>query len=167
MAEKEVQLAEKPRAGGRMLPILGVSLISLLVGGGAAAYFAGMLGGHGGPGAHAGAPVVAPRAEALYVPIDPAFTVNLQGGGPVRYLQTTVEVLTRNPDVEAQIKRHLPVIRSNLVMLFSSKESRALATAEGKEQLRAEALASIQRVLEAETGQTGAEEVYFTSFVMQ
>ena len=107
------------------------------------------------------------RAEAVYVPIDPAFTVNFRGGAGARYLQVAVEAMTREPDVEAQIKRHMPVIRNDLTLLFSSKSARDLSTIEGKETLRAETLASIQKVLETETGKPGVEAVYFTSFVMQ
>ena len=38
---------------------------------------------------------------------------------------------------------------------------------EGKEKLRADALAEIQKVMKAETGKPGVESVFFTSFVMQ
>ena len=107
------------------------------------------------------------KAEAVYVPIDPPFTVNFRGGAGARYLQVAVEAMTREVDIEAQIKRHMPVIRNDLTMLFSSKSARDLATIDGKEALRAETLASIQKVLQAETGKKGIEAVYFTSFVMQ
>ena len=38
---------------------------------------------------------------------------------------------------------------------------------EGKERLRAEALATVKKVLEGETGTADVEQVFFTSFVMQ
>ena len=75
--------------------------------------------------------------------------------------------MTRDPAVEEELKRHMPVIRNNLVLLFSSKTSSELVTAEGKQALQNEALSSIQKVLEDETGNKGIEAVYFTSFVMQ
>ena len=47
------------------------------------------------------------------------------------------------------------------------KTAAELSSREGKEELQAEALASIQGILERETGIPGVEAVYFTSFVMQ
>jgi flagellar FliL protein len=164
MAEKEVQLAQ-PAGSSKKPLIIGVAVALLLVGGGAAAYLAGAFGGHGASAGEAHATAV--RPEPIYVAIDPPFTVNLQGAGPTRYLQTSVEALTRDPGVETALRRHLPVIRNSLLMLFSSKEARDLATLEGKESLRAAALESIQKVLQTETGQANVEDVFFTSFVMQ
>jgi len=148
--------------------IVGASAALLLTGGAAAAYFSGMLtSGSGDADAEHQAEAVKPRPEALYVPIEPPFTVNLQAGSSSRYLQTTVELLTREPSVEAAIKRHLPVIRDHLVMLFSRKDAQDLATPDGREHLRGDALAAVQGFLEAETGTKGVEQVLFTSFVMQ
>jgi flagellar FliL protein len=52
-------------------------------------------------------------------------------------------------------------------MLFSGQEPSVLNTREGKEQLRTDALAEIQKVMKAETGKPAVESVFFTSFVMQ
>ena len=175
MAEtEEIELAaEPPKSRKGLIIIIVVALLVLGGGTGGALFALGML--PGGSSAEAstaadGAPAEAAaptRAEAVYVPLDPAFTVNFRGGAGARYLQVAVEAMTRDPDVEAQIKRHMPVIRNDLTMLFSSKSARDLSTTEGKEALRSETLASIQKVLQSETGKPGVEAVYFTSFVMQ
>lgn len=104
---------------------------------------------------------------AIYVSLDPPFVVNLTGGGAARFLQITVDVMTRQPEVEEHVKNHMPAIRNNLVMLFSSQTAETVSTLEGKEHLRDEALKVIQEILETETGDPGIEAVYFTSFVMQ
>jgi len=104
---------------------------------------------------------------AIYIPLDPAFVVNFASQGRARFLQVTVEVMTRDPSMEEEIKRHLPVIRNNLMLLFSSQTYDGVSTLEGKEALREEALAVVQQILEEETGDPGVEAVYFTSFVMQ
>ena len=93
--------------------------------------------------------------------------VNFADDSEVRFLQVTVELGTREPDMVEKIKEHRPAIRNSLVMLFSSQDPLALNTREGKEKLRADTLAEVQKVLEAETGSTGVESVFFTSFVMQ
>ncbi len=104
---------------------------------------------------------------ANYVPIDPAFVVNFEGAGPARFLQITVELMTRHPEVVEHIKKHMPVIRNNLVLLFGSQTYDKVNTLQGKEALRQAALAEVQKILEAETGDSGVEALYFTSFVMQ
>ncbi len=107
------------------------------------------------------------KGEAIYVDLHPAFTVNLQGKSKARFLQASVQVLTREPKVEQQIKQHAPMIRNKLVMLFSAKTSQELRTLEGKESLQNEARSAIEKVLKAERGEGGVEAVFFTSFVMQ
>ncbi|HFD80874.1 MAG TPA: hypothetical protein ENK05_10880 [Gammaproteobacteria bacterium] len=107
------------------------------------------------------------KAPLNYVPLDPPFVVNFSADTDIRFLQVTVEVGTRDPDAVDKIKEQRPAIRNNLVMLFSSQDPYELNTREGKEKLRAQALAEIQKVMKAETGSPGVESVFFTSFVMQ
>ena len=102
-----------------------------------------------------------------YIPMDPPFVVNFTADTDIRYLQITLEVGTRNPDVVDLIKEHRPAIRNSLVMLFGSQDPYTLNTREGKEKLRSETLAEIQQVMEEQTGDAGVESVFFTSFVMQ
>ena len=107
------------------------------------------------------------KAPLTYVPLDPPFVVNFNADTDIRFLQITVEVGTRNPEVVDKIKEHRPAIRNSLVMLFSSQDPYVLNTREGKETLRGESLSEIQKVMKAETGASGVESVFFTSFVMQ
>ncbi|MCH9670182.1 MAG: flagellar basal body-associated FliL family protein [Gammaproteobacteria bacterium] len=109
----------------------------------------------------------APRQEAIYVSVEPPFTVNFSGDGNARYLQVGMDIMTRDPDVREQLERHMPVIRNDLVLLLSSKTAEDLGTLEGKEELQQETLSAVRRVIEDETDLTGVEAVYFTSFVMQ
>ena len=105
---------------------------------------------------------------AIYIPLDPPFVVNFEGGSSrVRFLQVTVEVMTRHPEVKELVEKHSPVIRNNLVLLFSSQTYEGVSTLAGKGRLREEALHAVQKILEDETGDPGVEALYFTSFVMQ
>lgn len=104
---------------------------------------------------------------AVYMPIDPAFVVNFASQGKARFLQITVEVMTRDETVPDKVKLHMPVIRNNLMLLFSTQTYENVSTLEGKESLREEALEVVQQILEEETGDPGIEAIYFTSFVMQ
>lgn len=104
---------------------------------------------------------------AVYLPIDPAFVVNFASQGKARFLQITVEVMTRDITVPDKVKLHMPVIRNNLMLLFSTQTYDDVSTLDGKESLREESLEVVQQILEEETGDPGIEAIYFTSFVMQ
>jgi len=104
---------------------------------------------------------------ATYIKVDPAFVVNFIGTDKARFLQITLEIMTRQPEMTAVVESHMPIIRNNLVLLFSSQSYDDLSTLEGKEALRESALQSIQEILEEETGDPVVEAVYFTSLVMQ
>ena len=106
-------------------------------------------------------------APAIYHTLHPNFVVNFQNPKRERYLQVSVEVMTRSEDTIEAVKTHMPVIRNSLVMLFGSQDAQALRSREGKEALRQEVLGEIQAVLEERIGEPGVEEAYFTSFVMQ
>lgn len=104
---------------------------------------------------------------AVYLPLDPAFVVNFEDQGVVRFLQITVEVSAHDPLVLEQAKQDMPIIRNNLVMLFSSLDLATVTTRAGKEKLRADALLEVQKILKQQTGEPGIDNIYFTSFVMQ
>jgi flagellar protein FliL len=109
-----------------------------------------------------------PRAAPIYYKFDPAFVVNFGGPGSARYLQVTIEAMSRNAQILDVLKDNDPAVRNDLVLLFSSQDDNTLMSTDGKEKLRAETLAAIQKVLNEE-GADGKliEQVYFTSFVVQ
>ncbi len=109
-----------------------------------------------------------PRAAPIYYKFDPAFVVNFGGPGSARYLQVTLEAMSRNAAILDVLKDNEPAVRNDLVLLFSSQDDATLMSTDGKEKLRAETLAAIQKVLNEE-GADGKliEQVYFTSFVVQ
>ena len=61
----------------------------------------------------------------------------------------------------------MPVIRNNLVMLFSSQAFDTLATPVGQEMLRQKVTASVQEVAQKELGKVVVEQALFTNFVLQ
>jgi flagellar FliL protein len=111
--------------------------------------------------------VAAPQDPPVYFGLHPAMVVNFESPHGARFLQVDVEVMARSKEVIEAVKEHSPAIRNNLIMLFSSQDSEALKTRDGKERLRQAALEEIQTILKKQAGEQGVEEVYFTSFVMQ
>lgn len=103
----------------------------------------------------------------IYVPLEPALVVNLDRNGRLGFLQVTAEAMTRTPAVEEALLRHSPVIRNNLLMLLSGKTYAEIASREGKEALRQEALEEVNRILSAQSVAGEVEDLYFTGFVMQ
>lgn len=153
--------AKTPPAGkSKLLPVT-LALVVLLGGGGAAAWYLTQ-------DATADAKAAARHVEPIYVALDPPFVVNFESNGLVRFLQVTVQTMTEDPPTADQIKRHDPVIRNGLLMLFSGQTYESLKTTAGKEQLRVAALAEVRKIV-AEQGGQGAnvKNLYFTSFVMQ
>ena len=105
--------------------------------------------------------------KPIYYKLDPTFVVNYQAQDDLRFLQVTVEVMARDEKIIALVEQHMPIIRNNLIVLFSSQDFTTISTRVGKERLRAQVLSEVQKVLKDETGRPGIESVYFTSFVMQ
>ncbi|WNW11130.1 flagellar basal body-associated protein FliL [Pseudomonas sp. DTU_2021_1001937_2_SI_NGA_ILE_001] len=107
------------------------------------------------------------RQPALFEPLTPAFVINFNANGRQRYMQVNITMLARNAaDLEA-LKVHMPTIRNNLVMLFSSIPFESLSSPIGQELLRQKATASIQEVAQKEVGKTVVEQLLFTNFVLQ
>ena len=118
-------------------------------------------------------PEVAPEAAsnlkpvAIYEPMAPAFVANFNQNGRQRYMQVSITLLARNQaDLDA-LKVHMPVIRNNLVMLFSAQSFDTLATPVGQEMLRQKVTASVQEVAQKEVGKVVVEQLLFTNFVLQ
>jgi flagellar FliL protein len=102
-----------------------------------------------------------------YVPLNPPFVVNFDETEDISYLQVSLQVATRDPDLVPLIKEHSPALRNSLVMLLSSQDPATLNDRKGKDKLRSDTLAEVQRVMESETGKPVIDNIYFTSFVMQ
>jgi flagellar protein FliL len=140
----------------------------LVIGGGAGAFMFLKKGKAEGGAEHKEEPAKKEHAAALYHKFEPAFVVNFGGEGNSRYLQVTVEAMSRDPKVVEELKANEPAIRNDLVLLFSSQTYDVLMSPQGKEDLRKNTLESIRKALEKEgTKPEEIEGVYFTSFVIQ
>ena len=161
--EKAEEQQEKPKSKMMLIIIIAV-LVALLVGGGVAAFF--MM--SGGDDKESSAAEQTPTQQpAIYFDFKPPFIVNFQINGRQRFAQISLSIMTRKGSVVDALQKHMPLIRNNLLMVFSSQEFDALRTPEGKEMLRQQVLEEMQKVLNEEIGEPGVEQVLFTNFVMQ
>lgn len=109
----------------------------------------------------------APKAPPIYQAFDPPLVVSFQEQGSMRFLQVTVEVMGREEAAIKAVETHMPVIRNNLLNIFAGHGFADLISREGKEAMRKECLAEVQRILSENFGKPGVEDLYFTSFVVQ
>jgi flagellar FliL protein len=152
---------------GKKWLIIGIAAFLVLGGGGAAAWFF-MDQGNSHGKKHESAKAKEPLPPPLYVALDPPFVVNFEGEQLVRFLQITVQVMTRDPATVEVLKANDPVVRNDLLLLFANQKYDVVAARAGKEKLRSDALTAIRHVVESGGGKADrVEQVYFTSFVMQ
>lgn len=177
----------KKSGGSKLVVILLIVVVLLLggvLGGGAWLFLSGKLGApaaeQAGDAAQDAAHGETPskkkkqdeNAVASYVLIGEAgkpLLVNLADTSEADFLQVEVQIMTTNPALEAAAKAHMPALRHALLTLFSQQKSPELKTAQGREQLRQQALAEVRAVLEKQA-KVDPEEVgdlLFTNFIMQ
>ena len=104
-----------------------------------------------------------PEGPPVYVGLDP-FIVNFIQEGSLRYLQLTVQVMSRDEAIAEQSEVSNPGIRNGLILLLSGHSYTELVTREGKESIRDQMHTEINRIL---GGDGLIEAVYLTGFVMQ
>lgn len=145
---------------GKVFLLLGVALVVLASGGAGAWWWTSQK-----------APKPAAVAATLppqYLALDPPFVVNFEAEQMVRFLQVTVQLMSRDPHTIELLKSNDPVVRDQLLMLFGNQKYEVLSSREGKESLRKQALESVRSVIASAGGHPDrVEAVYFTSFVMQ
>ncbi|WP_293367956.1 flagellar basal body-associated FliL family protein [Nevskia sp.] len=109
----------------------------------------------------------AKKGPAIYHPMTPSFVVNIGDSESSHFLQIEMQLRARNAAAVEALKLHDPQIRNALLMLLGAQTLPDISSREAKEVLQKKVLEEIQRILKAETGKTGIDAVYFTSFVMQ
>ncbi len=103
-----------------------------------------------------------------YYSMDPKFVVSFSNQKFARFMQFSLEIMSRDGDIIKKVETHNPVIRSSLLMLFGGQGYDEMVTREGKENLLNEVVADINSTLNKITGDAdGIEAAYFTSFVIQ
>jgi flagellar FliL protein len=107
------------------------------------------------------------KLPAIFEPMAPAFVANYNQNGRQRYMQVSITLQGRNQADLQALKVHMPLIRNNLVMLFSGQDFATLASPVGQEMLRQKATASVQEVAQKELGKVVIEQLLFTNFVLQ
>ncbi|MFQ5633826.1 MAG: flagellar basal body-associated protein FliL [Gammaproteobacteria bacterium] len=111
--------------------------------------------------------ILAELGPPIYLALDPPMVVSFEDQEAIRFLQVTIEVMSREEEAIQAVNTHLPLIRNNLLMLMGGQSVAELTNTEGKEALRQEALKEVRSILKRNTGDAGIEDLYFTTFVVQ
>lgn len=172
MAEAAVETPPPARSGPSLLMIIIAAIVAAGLAGGGVYFMTSKKGDHAVAGEKAKdgkkEDSKKPKLPAVYVKLDPPFVSNFENRGSMRFLQVSVEVMTRDPGVAELIRQHDPMIRNDLLLLLSGQTYETISTVEGKEKLRAAALDAVRKIIAGEGGDAKKiEQLYFTSFVMQ
>jgi flagellar FliL protein len=107
------------------------------------------------------------KKAPTFLPIE-QFTVNISGGGGDHFLQIAFSLELADPKISDELKSQMPVVRSRLLLLLTSKTTEDLSNLAGKQKLMNEILAEARLPLaESELPGKGVENVHFSSFVIQ
>jgi len=99
-----------------------------------------------------------------YVEMTPKFTVNLEKAG--KYLVVNVQLMAEGEIYIEKIKKHLPALRHELIMLYSGRLSTELQTMEQREALRVESKKAISKALDKHSNSDGFRDLFFTEFLV-
>lgn len=106
--------------------------------------------------------------SVAYMDLSPAFVVNLDGKeSDIRYLQVNMSVMVGKESELEIVRKHSPVLRHHLNMLFSSLDFNDINNTEGKNKLTEESLKVVRDALKKATGKSIVKAVYFNSIVGQ
>ncbi|MBW4933708.1 flagellar basal body-associated FliL family protein [Marinobacter sp. F4206] len=104
--------------------------------------------------------------SSTYVELQKALVTTVQAEGRQRYAQVYLALEATDPQALAAAQLHLPLIRSQLVMVLGSSKFDQLQTPEGRRGLADEMLTTVNQVLEQE-GEPAIKRVLFRNFVVQ
>lgn len=108
-----------------------------------------------------------PEIPAQYVVLKPEFVVSFQVGPRQRFLQASIEVMTRKQGVVDALTLHEPMVRNDIIRIIGEQDFNQLRTAEGRIALQQQLLKHLGTIMKRESGVDGVEAVLFTNFVMQ
>ncbi|MEC6795951.1 flagellar basal body-associated protein FliL [Photobacterium sp. S4TG1] len=107
------------------------------------------------------------KMSAYYIVLPEPFIFNVSGKERDRVVQIKVQLMVRGEQNEALAKKHVPLVESVLLQTFAVATVEQLRQPQGREQLRQQALTTVQATMNKMTNMPVVERVLFTGFVMQ
>ena len=129
-------------------------------------FLGGSLPGMGEGDGEAGETAEESFVPSTYLLIDKALVTTVQAQGRQRYAQVYLALEATDAQALAAAQLHLPLIRSQLVMVLGNSDFNELQTPDGRQGLAERMLATVNQVLEQE-GEPAVKRVLFRNFVVQ
>ncbi len=107
-----------------------------------------------------------PVKPPVFVVMEP-FTVNLMHENGEQYLQVALTVQVADQLTVDLIKLYMPIVRSRLLLLLSSKKASEILPESGKRKLADEIVAQLKLPFTPNGEPQKVSSVFFTSFVVQ
>ena len=107
------------------------------------------------------------KSSAIYVAFPRSFRFYAPGASRDRFVEINVQFLVRSKDNKKAIEKHIPLLESTLLEVFSQANADDLATSEGKATLKKKSLTVVQNVMTDIVGRPTVEQLLSTGFVMQ
>ena len=99
-----------------------------------------------------------------YIEMTPKFTVNL--AEPKKYLLINVQLLVEGAENVEKVKKHMPMLRHELILMLSGIPRADLETMEQREALRVKTKELIAEVLAKTENSDGFRDVFFSEFLV-
>lgn len=99
-----------------------------------------------------------------YIEMTPKFTVNL--AEPKKYLLINVQLLVEGAENVEKVKKHMPMLRHELILMLSGIPRANLETMEQREALRVKTKELITEVLAKTENSDGFRDVFFSEFLV-
>lgn len=156
--EAGAEAPAKKKLSGKVLVLYIALPLLLLIGGGAGAYFSGLLGGGEHEADHE--PVVA--AAPVFYDL-PDFLVNLSGPPPQHYLKMRVTLQIADPEIAKTLDAQMPRVLDSFQTFLREMRPEDLQGSEGMLRLKEELLRRINLVLDP----TVVSDVLFKEIIVQ
>ncbi|MGE8176271.1 flagellar basal body-associated protein FliL [Pseudomonas fluorescens] len=107
--------------------------------------------------------------KVTYISLTPPFVGNygLDGTPKLKVYKADVALRVTGDEAVKAVKANEPLIRNQLVALFSQQTTEAMNNVEAKEKLRQEALKQTQQVMNDETGKPMVDDLLFNNLIIQ
>ncbi|QPK63926.1 flagellar basal body-associated FliL family protein [Methylomonas sp. LL1] len=99
-----------------------------------------------------------------YVEMTPKFTVNL--AEPKKYLLVNIQLLVEGAEHVEKVKKNMPMLRHQIIMMFSGMQVADLQTMEQREALRIKTKEMLTESLTKIHGNEGFQDVFFSEFLV-
>ncbi|MWV10547.1 flagellar basal body-associated protein FliL [Pseudomonas sp. R-28-1W-6] len=105
--------------------------------------------------------------KVAYYSLVPALVGNFGPGPKLKFYKADIALRVTGSEAEEKVEHHEPLIRNQLVMLFSQQTEASMSGQDAKEKLRLEALKQVQDVLNQEEGKPYVEDLLFNNLIIQ